>query len=103
MTLPITLEAFRYFCIEDEVMDEAFRYLKSITYKELQNLSVNGRLARVVSAFDYGSVGLRIESQAYRYMTSYERGLPLHDQKWKRLPVTRPVMEEAYHYMTSNE
>ncbi len=64
MRVPMTLEAFRYFCLEVEVMDEASRYLsvisKRTTYKELQNFSVDGRLARALRAFDYGSAGLRI-------------------------------------------
>ncbi len=65
-------------------MDEAFRnhsvISKSITYKEQQNLSVDGLLARVVRAFDYGSAGLRIESQAYLYMTRNGRGFPSRNQ-----------------------
>jgi hypothetical protein len=41
--------------------------------------------------------------EAYRYMISNGRGIPLHDQEWKRFTVTKPVMEEAYRYMTRNE
>ncbi len=70
VNLPITLEASRYLSVIS----------KNITHKELQNLSVDGRLARVVRAFDYGCAGLRIESRAYRYVTSNGRGFPLHDQ-----------------------
>ncbi len=92
--MPITLDPFRYFVwrtklwmripVKLPITLGVSRYLyvisKNITYKELQNLSVDGRLAREDRAFDYGCAGLRIESRTYRYVTSNRRGLPLHDQ-----------------------